>query len=194
MSKRVGAKWIAITALFVALIAVGGFIRIPIGAVPMTLQTLMVLLTSGIGGKRVGFLSVLIYLLLGLLGVPLFSVGGGITYLLYPTFGYLFAFLPATLIAGVKKGSIKKRIALNLVAVLVIHVIGVSYFYLSGNLFLKFADELFKNVQGNPVYTGAELSLWQAFLTGSLVFIPLDVVSAVVGAIIGEKVSKIVNK
>lgn len=194
MSKRVGVKWIAITALFVALIAVGGFIRIPIGAVPMTLQTLMVLLASGIGGKRVGFLSVLIYLMLGLLGVPLFSAGGGITYVLYPTFGYLFAFLPATLIAGMKRGSIKKRMVLNVVAVLVIHLIGVSYFYLSGNVFLKVADELFKSVQGNPVYTGAGLSLWQAFLTGSLVFIPLDLVSAIVGAIIGEKVSKVVNK
>ena len=88
---------------------------------------------------------------------------------------------------------IKKRMVLNVVAVLVIHLIGVSYFYLSGNVFLKVADELFKSVQGNPVYTGAELSLGQAFLTGSLVFIPLDLVSAIVGAIIGEKVSKVVN-
>ena len=193
MSKRIKAKWIATTAIFVVLIAVGGFIRIPIGAVPITLQTIMVLLAGGIGGKKVGFFATLIYIILGLAGVPLFSAGGGITYLLYPTFGYIFAFLIGAIIAGCGK-SIKGRILFNLIAVLVIHLIGVTYFYLMGNVFLKATDAIFTSINQNPVYTGAELSLWQAFLTGSLIFLPIDIVSAIVGAIVCEKVSKIVNK
>ena len=56
MSRKVGVKTLARTALFTALIVVGGFIRIPIGAVPITLQTLFVLLGGALCGKRVGFL------------------------------------------------------------------------------------------------------------------------------------------
>ena len=50
------------------------------------------------------------------------------------------------------------------------------------------------SIMGNPIYEGAEISLWQAILTGSLVFLPLDVLSAIISAIIGYKVEKIINK
>ena len=194
MHKKIGVRKIAYTALCTALIIVGGFVRFPIGAVPITLQTLFVLLAGSVCGSLVGALSSFIYIALGLIGLPIFSAGGGIMYVLYPTFGYLLSFVVAGFISGLAKKSLPKKIGANIGAVLVIHLIGVIYFYLMSNLYLKGLDTMHSSVMGNPIYEGAEISLWQAFLTGSLVFLPLDVLSAIISAIIGYKVEKIINK
>jgi biotin transport system substrate-specific component len=145
-------------------------------------------------GKRVGFFAPLIYLILGLIGLPIFSAGGGITYFLYPTFGYLLGFTFAGMIAGICKQGLARRIVCNLVAVLVIHVIGVIYFYFMSNFYMQVADALYTQVANIPVYTGASVSLWQAVLTGSLIFLPIDIASAIVSAIVANKISPIINK
>lgn len=80
-------------ALFAALIAVGAFIKIPIPGVPFTLQVLFTTLAGLLLGSRMGAVSVAIYIILGLAGVPIFTGGGGIGYVVYPTFGYLIGFL-----------------------------------------------------------------------------------------------------
>ena len=98
MSKRLAVKKLAYIALFTALIVVGGFVRIPVGTIPITLQTLFVLLGASLCGKTVGVLSAVVYLIIGLIGVPVFSAGGGIFYVLQPTFGYLLGFVLAGLI------------------------------------------------------------------------------------------------
>ena len=194
MSKRVGLKKLAYTALFTALIVAGGFVRFPIGAVPITLQTLFVLLAGSLCGKRVGALSSLIYVALGLIGIPVFSAGGGFAYVLYPTFGYLVGFIFGGLIAGIPKKGFIKRVVFNLLAVLVIHLIGVTYFYLTSNLYLQIADVMYTYVGNIPNHFGGEVSLWQAILTGSLIFLPIDILSAILSAFIANKVSPIINK
>ena len=84
-------------------------------------------------------LSILIYLLIGLIGIPVFSAGGGIFYVTQPTFGYLLAMPIATIVAGalpkkqVNERAYGVRIALNVVAVIIIHVIGVTYMYCISN-------------------------------------------------------------
>lgn len=75
-------------ALFTALIAVGAFIKIPIPVVPFTLQYLFTMLA----GILLGSLSVLAYMILGLIGLPIFSEGGGIGYVFKPSFGYIIGF------------------------------------------------------------------------------------------------------
>lgn len=194
MSKGLKTKKLVVTAIFVVLVAIGGFIRIPIGAVPITLQMVMVLLAGNVGGKQVGALATTIYVMLGLIGIPLFSAGGGIAYVFYPTFGYIFAFIIAGLIAGIPKKGWKKRLLFNLIAVAVVHLVGVTYFYLSSNLYLQVADKLYAGVASIPIYTGAKMSLWQAFLTGSLVFLPIDILSAFISATVGAKLSVILNQ
>lgn len=191
---RKGARSITTCAILLALIVVGGFIRIPVGAVPITLQTLFVLLAGGIGGKRIGALAVVIYIAMGLIGIPIFSGGGGITYVLYPTFGYLIGFIFAALIAGVAKSGFKKRLVCNLIGVVVIHLIGVWYFYFAANFALQFRDALMQTIADNPIYAGAEVGLWQAFLTGSLIFLPIDIISAIISALIANKVYPLINK
>jgi biotin transport system substrate-specific component len=64
-------------AIFTALIAIGAFIRIPVPVVPFTLQFLFTTLAGVLLGARLGALSVIIYIVLGLMGVPVFAEGGG---------------------------------------------------------------------------------------------------------------------
>ena len=93
-----------ICALFVALIVAGAYIKImiPIGpfSVTFSLQFLFSLMAGLMLGARRGALTVTVYLLLGLIGLPVFAHGGGIGYLVRPTFGFLLGFLAAAFIAG----------------------------------------------------------------------------------------------
>ena len=87
-------------ALFTALIAVGAFIKIPIPVVPFTLQYLFTMLAGILLGSRLGSLSVLAYMILGLIGLPIFSEGGGIGYVFKPSFGYIIGFCVGTFVTG----------------------------------------------------------------------------------------------
>ena len=64
-------------SLFTALIAVGAFIKIPIPFVPFTLQFLFTTLAGLLLGSKMGAVSVIAYMVLGLVGLPIFSEGGG---------------------------------------------------------------------------------------------------------------------
>ena len=79
-------------ALFTALIAVGAFIRVPVPVVPFTLQYLFTMLAGLLLGSRRGAVSVAVYVLLGLAGLPIFTEGGGLGYIFKPSFGYLVGF------------------------------------------------------------------------------------------------------
>jgi len=78
-------------------------ISIPFYPVPFTMQTFVVLLIGGIYGSKLGFLTVLAYIFEGLIGLPVFVSGAGISYILGPTGGYLVGFLVAVYLVG--KGS-----------------------------------------------------------------------------------------
>ncbi|RMF57786.1 MAG: hypothetical protein D6743_18490, partial [Calditrichaeota bacterium] len=89
-----------LASLFAALTAVGAFIRIPFGIVHFTLQDFFVMLSGCVLGPAYGALSQLIYLAVGLVGVPIFSQGGGPGYVLQPTFGYLLGYPVAAWVIG----------------------------------------------------------------------------------------------
>jgi len=90
-----------LTALFAALISAGAYIAIPIGPVPLTLQSFFILTAGILGGRRIGVSSVVIYLLAGALGLPVFSGGtGSIAHFFGPTGGYLLAAVPSAYITG----------------------------------------------------------------------------------------------
>jgi biotin transport system substrate-specific component len=149
---------VARTATFVALIAIGGLISLPVPPVPVTLQTLFVLLAGAVM-KRSAAYPVLLYLLLGCLGLPIFHNGlAGIGVLLGPTGGYLAGFVPAAVIAGLayETGSRGVRIAGLFAAGLLILA--------SGTLWLSYS---------------ADLALPAAFAAGFLPFIIGDSLKAV---------------
>ena len=90
---RLSLRVMILCAMFVALVAAGAFIRIPVGTDVYTLQFLFTLLAGLLLGARLGATAVATYVLLGLVGVPVFASGGGPGYVLQPTFGYLIGFI-----------------------------------------------------------------------------------------------------
>jgi biotin transport system substrate-specific component len=92
------AFWIMSFALFAA---IGARLEIPHQPVPYTFQTLAVILAGGLLGSRNGFLSMVLYLALGLAGMPVFAGGGfGLAKLIGPTGGYLLSFPVAAYLVG----------------------------------------------------------------------------------------------
>ena len=82
--------------MFAALITVGAYIKFHIGAVPFTMQVFFVILAGMMLGRKFGSISVLVYIAAGLVGIPVFTDGGGIWYFLNPKFGYIIGFaIPA---------------------------------------------------------------------------------------------------
>ncbi len=92
---------IALVTTGVGVLAASAWISVPFYPVPMTLQTLAVLLVGGLLGPRLGVAAVTSYLALGLAGAPVFHSGlGGLVLLAGPTGGYLMGFVPAAFLMG----------------------------------------------------------------------------------------------
>lgn len=92
---------IVFTALFVAIMVVCSQIIIPFGQVPITLQIVGVFLSASVLGARRSSVGVLIYILIGLVGLPIFSgFSSGVGYLLGPTGGYIIGFFFTALVVG----------------------------------------------------------------------------------------------
>lgn len=109
-TSKIVASDIVYIALFSALIAIFSQIQIPT-AIPFTLQTFGVFITAGILGTRRSILSILIYILLGLVGAPVFSgFSGGVGILFGMRGGYIIGFLFTALIIGLSEKFFGKRI------------------------------------------------------------------------------------
>ena len=119
-------------SLFAALTAVGAFLAIPIGPVPIVLQNMFVYLAGLLLGGRWGLASVGVYLLAGACGLPVFAGGlGGIGRLIGPTGGYLIGYLPTVFLIGQISQKAKPRIVTDVLAMvcgtLVLYAFGVSW-------------------------------------------------------------------
>ena len=135
--------------MFASLIAVGAFIKvmIPVGPfmVTFSLQFLFSLLAGFFLGARLGFLSVLSYLIVGLAGVPVFAHGGGLAYVAKPTFGFLIGFAAAAFIAGLlteHAGRIRlpHLIFAAFCGELAYYACGLAYYFLMFNYLLPEAE------------------------------------------------------
>lgn len=172
-------KEITLVSLFVALITIGSKITIPSPIVPFTVQWMFVALSGLLLGSRLGSISVAVYVILGLIGLPVFTKGGGIGYILSPTFGYLAGFIAAAYIIGKAAEKMKgnmsfiKALGAMLLSLLLVYAIGVTYMYLIVN-----------------VYLGRSIPLAKAVWTGALIFMPTDVLSAVLSSLLGVRIAR----
>ncbi|NJE61456.1 biotin transporter BioY [Thermococcus sp. 21S7] len=168
------ARDVAFAGLFAALTAVGAQVSVPIGPVPITLQVLLVLLSGLVLGARLGFLSQLVYVVMGAVGLPVFAnFHGGFAVLYGPTGGYIAAFPIAAFIAGYiseKTNGKTGMIGGSLIGVAVVYLLG----WLRLGLFL-----------------GGDFH--RALLIGVLPFVPLDIGKAALAALIATRVKKAVN-
>jgi biotin transport system substrate-specific component len=136
--RRLTTAEIARCALFTALIAVGAFVTVPLGPVPFTLQTFAVLLAGMVLGPRLGVLSIVAYLALGLVA-PVYAGGAsGVGALLGPTGGYLLAFIPAVMVTGVVASgevvSTGRLVFAGLLGLLPVYAIGATWLALQLDL------------------------------------------------------------
>ena len=100
-NKKLTTYQMSVTALMAAAMCVLGPLTVPIGAVPISLANFVICLTAWLLGPKFGTLSVAVYLLIGLVGVPVFSgYGAGIAKLAGPTGGYLVGYLLLAFIGG----------------------------------------------------------------------------------------------
>ncbi|MEM6671774.1 MAG: biotin transporter BioY [Planctomycetota bacterium] len=130
-SARPGTARFLIGAVIGAVgIAVGARIVIPLDPVPLTLQTLFVVLAGGIGGPRIGAAAAVIYAVAVALGAPILADGraaGGAEFLELPSAGYVVAFVPAAAVAGPGSRSVVSCLARAVAAHAVVLVVGAAW-------------------------------------------------------------------
>lgn len=166
---------LVLCSLFVALIAAGAFIKIPVPVVPFTLQFLFTMMAGLLLGGKLGAVSVGAYILIGLLGLPVFAEGGGPAYILKPSFGYIIGFAAASYVTGVIANRVpnptyRRLLAANFIGLGIVYLFGMVYYYLMSNLYL-----------GNPI------GLWPLFLYCFILAVPGDILLCVLGTFLGKR-------
>ena len=169
-------KNLVLCSLFVALIAVGAFIKIPVPVVPFTLQLLFTMMAGLLLGGKLGAMSVCAYIFMGLLGLPVFAEGGGFAYVLKPSFGYIIGFAVASYGTGVIANKVanpgyKRLLAANFAGLGIVYLFGMVYYYLMSNFYL-----------------GTPIGLWPLFLA-----VPGDILLCVFGAFIGKRMIPLIK-
>lgn len=122
-------------ALFAALTAVGAFVRIPVLHATVTLQFFFTAMAGLLLGARLGALSQVLYLALGLAGLPLFAAGGGLGYIFHPTFGFVLGLIPAAWVIGTI-GSRTHAAVACCAGLAVLYAVGLPYLALIVNGYL----------------------------------------------------------
>jgi len=164
-------KKLILSSLFTCLIIIGAYISIPLPftPIPFTLQLLFVLLSGIFLGPFYGSLSTIIYILIGILGFPVFSGGNsGIAYLFGKTGGFLLGFVIASFIAGYICMLNKKLLPIAI-------ILGIFFIHLCGVLYLSKI---------------LSIDVYKSFIIGSLPFIFIDLIKGVLTYIISVSLLK----
>lgn len=171
---------LVLTGVFAALTAVCGFLKIPLGFMSITLQTMMAALAGILLGPKWGAASQGVYLALGLLGLPIFTQGGGPGYVFQPSFGFLLGFPLTAAVSGwlSQRSSSPLRLALAAaVGILAGYVIGTPYMGLILN-----------------VYMNKGLDVWTVVRTGCLIYLPGEAIKVAVTALIAPPLKRALQK
>ncbi|WP_130837597.1 biotin transporter BioY [Lachnoclostridium sp. Marseille-P6806] len=165
MNRR--TRFITTTALMTAVICILGPLSVPIGPVPISLTNLAIYITMYILGTKRGSIAYLLYLLLGLVGLPVFSgFTGGPGKLFGPTGGYLIGFLPMAFLIG----RFLERHGRNVVLSVVVMEAATWLPYLLGTAWLSYS---------------VHMSFAAALAAGVLPFLLVDLIKIVLSALLG---------
>lgn len=172
--SKFSVKQLALVGLMTAVICVLGplAMNIPVSPVPISLGTLAIYFVVSVLGMKLGTVSVLIYILLGLAGVPVFaSFTAGPGKLFGPTGGYIIGYIFMALICGFFVDKFGKKLSLYFLGML----LGTAVCYLFGTLWLGYQ---------------MELSFPQALMAGVIPYIPGDLVKLVIAMLVGFQIRK----
>ena len=164
-------KKLTLCALFAALIAIGTHIRIPTPLLPLTFQTLFVVMAGLVLGGKLGALSVCVYVIAGLAGLPVFTGSA-----LNPTFGYIVGFIPGAWLAGYIAERFRPCFMTwftgAVAGIAVIYAFGIPYYWLMSKYYLE-----------------NELGAWTLLTYFVLMPIPGDVVKSVVAGLAVQRLA-----
>lgn len=182
MKSKIKTYDLIMCALFTALVAVGAFIKIPVPAIPVTLQLFFTTVAGLLLGGKLGALSVLLYVALGLLGIPVFASGGGLGYVFVPTFGYLIGFIFGAFVTGTIANktcapSFLRLLAANFSGLIVVYLVGLVYYYIICNFVIN-----------------TPIGLWPLFLYGFAMVVPGDAVLSVLAAVVAKRLIPFLHK
>lgn len=170
----------ALAAMFTALITAGAYIRIPVPVCPFTLQFLFTTLAGIVLGKNRGAAATALYVALGLAGLPVFTEGGGIGYVLRPTFGYLIGFIAGAYLTGsiVHGGEFTtKRLIAGCFA-------GLGIVYIFGIIYCQMI---------NVVLLNAPVSIGKLFLYCFVLAVPGDILLCILSVVIAKRLAPIIE-
>ena len=174
---------LTLSALFCTLICIGTFIKIPMpNMMPMTLQTFFVLLTGLVLPLKASTLATITYMALGLIGLPIFSGGGGIGYVLMPNFGFIIGFVIATVIISVLTQKLKNR---KLWHYIVISFLGITVIYIIGILYFAFITNFLNNNDYSVIWL---------IQTLFLPFLPKEIICVILASISAYKIRPYITK
>ncbi|MYL41195.1 MULTISPECIES: biotin transporter BioY [Virgibacillus] len=187
--KQLSVTDLSLIAMFVAFMSIGANITawapfLQIGGVPITLQTFFCFLSGALLGGRRGAIAMVVYVLIGLTGMPVFAgLKGGLSTLLSPTFGFILSFIFTAYITGKvieykQQPTMKRFIAASIIGLLFNYLIGTNYMYLS---FAYFMD-----ANQSITYVDAWLIM--------LAYLPIDLLTIFVAAMIAPRIYLIIHQ
>jgi len=183
--RNLRALDLTLAAMFVALMAIGANIStiapfLHVGGVPITLQTFFAILAGAILGSRLGSIALTVYMLVGLVGVPVFAdFTGGLSIIIRPTFGFILSYILVAFMIG-------KMVERNksLPAFITASLIGMAVNYLFGTNWMYFAYKLWAAAPEGFSYKMAWL--WM------VAPLPKDIVLSVLAGIMAHRLEKTV--
>lgn len=180
LHRRITTKEVVQAGMFAALMATISQISIPMpSGIPLTIQVFGVILTGVVLGWRIGLLATLVYILLGSVGLPIFSnFRGGLDMLVGMTGGYILGWPLMVVLAGIKPKT--SHHGLNMGLILLLSIIGLL------------VDELMGGLQWAAL--AGNMSLWAIFTYSMAAFVPKDICLTIAAVILGLKIRNILSK
>ena len=172
-------KELTLCAFMCVLYILGSKIVIPAGIIPLTLQTMMVILAGLLLTPKQVFISYSLFLGMGIIGFPVFASGGGIAYVLQPSFGFLLSFpIAAGLISFLRRKlhlhSYHTLFPLCMLGLILIYILGCLYMYGILNF-----------------YMGLGKSMGAVIAAGALPFIISDTLSIALASFVALRLNQI---
>ncbi len=176
-------KDITITSMLIAVLVVCSQLSVPIGPVPVTLQTLAVLLIGFLLSPKNALFATVVYTVMGLAGLPVFSAfSGGLHSILMPSFGFVIAFIPASFaqakyLSKVNALETKHLVISGLINFIITYAIGIPYMAFILN-----------------IYMNAQMGLVAILMAGMIPFIPGDLIKLFTGVVMAKRLLPVIQK
>lgn len=182
MNKNVNnIRLMILCAIFAALTVVSTYIRIDTGVVSFTMQTLIVTLAGLLLGPTGGAVSMSVYVALGLIGLPVFTNGGGIGAFLSPSFGFVIGFILSAYVTGL----VAEKLGNKYYALMFAALCGLFVLYIFGLIYGYFILN---------IYLGKGMGIGKLIWTFVGMFVPFDVIKCLLASLLAIKLIPLIKK